>query len=164
MPWARPAGRIRHRGSLALESVPRSRPSGARASGKFFQNCPCIAVRVPVYYFFARGRSSAGRALDWQSRGQGFDPPRLHHREFKGLRDTEGLFSCQNTSLHKPIPTPTKSCTIYFPCLYIVCYPIAITSEARCSIWASGTTLITVCVPITCVNVNNIPKQPPLAR
>lgn len=43
-----PAGRIRHRGSLALESVPRSRPSGARASGKFFQNCPCIAVRVPV--------------------------------------------------------------------------------------------------------------------
>ena len=27
---------------------------------------------------FARGRSSAGRALDWQSRGQGFDPPRLH--------------------------------------------------------------------------------------
>ena len=32
---ARPAGRIRHRGSLALESAPRSRPSGARASGKF---------------------------------------------------------------------------------------------------------------------------------
>ena len=29
MPWARPAGQIRHRGSLALESVPRSRPSGA---------------------------------------------------------------------------------------------------------------------------------------
>ena len=27
----------------------------------------------------AWGRSSAGRALDWQSRGQGFDPPRLHH-------------------------------------------------------------------------------------
>ena len=45
---ARPAGRIRHRGSLALESAPRSRPSGARASGKFFQNCPCIVVRVPV--------------------------------------------------------------------------------------------------------------------
>ena len=28
------------------------------------------------------GRSSAGRALDWQSRGQGFDSPRLHHLHF----------------------------------------------------------------------------------
>src|SRR5690606_38364634 len=26
-----------------------------------------------------RGRSSAGRALQWHCRGQGFDPPRLHH-------------------------------------------------------------------------------------
>lgn len=25
------------------------------------------------------GRSSAGRAFDWQSRGHGFDPHRLHH-------------------------------------------------------------------------------------
>lgn len=25
------------------------------------------------------GRSSAGRALQWHCRGQGFDPPRLHH-------------------------------------------------------------------------------------
>ena len=24
------------------------------------------------------GRSSAGRALAWHARGQGFDPPRLH--------------------------------------------------------------------------------------
>ena len=34
----------------------------------------------------AWGRSSAGRALDWQSRGQGFDPPRLHHSTSYGLR------------------------------------------------------------------------------
>ena len=27
----------------------------------------------------AWGRSSAGRALQWHCRGQGFDPPRLHH-------------------------------------------------------------------------------------
>ena len=33
----------------------------------------------------ARGRSSAGRALDWQSRGQGFDSPRLHHCTFQLL-------------------------------------------------------------------------------
>ena len=58
-------------------------------------------------------------------------------------------------------PTPTKSCTIYFPCLYIVCYPIAITGAARCSIWASGTLPIIASTPITCVNVNSIPKQPP---
>ena len=49
----------------------------------------------------SRGRSSAGRALDWQSRGQGFDPPRLHHREFKGLRNPEGLF-------HAKIPRATN--------------------------------------------------------
>ena len=49
----------------------------------------------------SRGRSSAGRALDWQSRGQGFDPPRLHHRECKGLRNSEGLFSYQNISRYK---------------------------------------------------------------
>ena len=109
----------------------------------------------------SRGRSSAGRALDWQSRGQGFDPPRLHHRECKGLRSSEGLFSCQNTSRHKPIPTSTKSCTIYFPCLYIVCYPNAITSAARCFSWASGMLPIIASTTITCANVNNIPKQPP---
>ena len=33
----------------------------------------------PIVFPVAWGRSSAGRALDWQSRGQGFDPPRLHH-------------------------------------------------------------------------------------
>ena len=57
--------------------------------------------------------------------------------------------------------TPTNSCTIYFPCLYIVCYPNAITSVARCSSWASGTLPIIANAPITCINVNNIPKQPP---
>lgn len=28
---------------------------------------------------WVRGHSSAGRALRWQRRGQGFDPPWLHH-------------------------------------------------------------------------------------
>ena len=40
----RPAGRIGHRGPLALEPVPRPRPRRR----KFFRNCPCIAARVPV--------------------------------------------------------------------------------------------------------------------
>ena len=36
----------------------------------------------------AWGRSSAGRALEWHSRGQGFDPPRLHHETYmQGLTD-----------------------------------------------------------------------------
>ena len=121
-------------------------------------------VNFPYSISSSRGRSSAGRALDWQSRGQGFDSPRLHHRECKGLRYSGGLFSCQNTTGHKPIPTSTKSCTIYFPCLYIVCYPNAITSAARCTSWASGTLPIIASTPITCANVNNFPKQPPLAR
>ena len=40
----------------------------------------------PIVFPVAWGRSSAGRALDWQSRGQGFDPPRLHHSTSHGLR------------------------------------------------------------------------------
>ena len=107
----------------------------------------------------SRGRSSAGRALDWQSRGQGFDPPRLHHRECKGLQYYEGLFSCQNTSRRNPFHI-NKKLHNFFPCLYIVCWTNAIISVGRRSIWASGTSLITASTSITCINVNNIPKQP----
>ena len=67
----------------------------------------------------SRGRSSAGRALDWQSRGQGFDPPRLHHRECKGLRNSEGLFHAKtpraanttyvNKKLHNLFPMSVHS-------------------------------------------------------
>ena len=38
--------------------------------------------KLRIVSLVAWGRSSAGRALDWQSRGQGFDPPRLHHRRY----------------------------------------------------------------------------------
>jgi hypothetical protein len=34
--------------------------------------------RIPVFDVKYRGCSSAGRALEWHSRGRGFDPPRLH--------------------------------------------------------------------------------------
>ena len=33
-----------------------------------------------------RGRSSAGRALAWHARGQGFDPPCLHHIDTYGCK------------------------------------------------------------------------------
>ena len=32
-----------------------------------------------------RGCSSLGRALEWHSRGKGFDPPHLHHKSPKPL-------------------------------------------------------------------------------
>ena len=32
------------------------------------------------------GRSSVGRALEWHSRGQGFDSPRLHHGSVSAAR------------------------------------------------------------------------------
>tara|TARA_Y100000389_G_scaffold205139_1_gene263957 strand:+ start:22774 stop:24462 length:1689 start_codon:yes stop_codon:yes gene_type:complete len=35
--------------------------------------------------FFLRGYSSAGRALEWHSRGQRFDPAYLHFLKFKGV-------------------------------------------------------------------------------
>lgn len=39
----------------------------------------------------ARGISSVGRARDWQSRGQGFEPPILHHAFWR--RHLSPLFS-----------------------------------------------------------------------
>ena len=35
-----------------------------------------------IAQYVERGRSSAGRAPAWHAGGQGFDPPRLHHRKF----------------------------------------------------------------------------------
>ena len=32
-----------------------------------------------IFYSYQRGRSSVGRAFEWHSKGQGFDPPRLHY-------------------------------------------------------------------------------------
>ena len=61
-----------------------------------FQNkkkSPCNLFRcIDIIIFVAWGRSSAGRALDWQSRGQGFDPPRLHPRIFKNQKFASGSF------------------------------------------------------------------------
>ena len=38
----------------------------------------CIKV---CYYKTSTGISAAGSAFDWQSRGQGFDPPMLHQKK-----------------------------------------------------------------------------------
>ena len=71
------------------------------ANSKF----PLASPRIfPYSISSSRGRSSAGRALDWQSRGQGFDPPRLHHRECKAFGKPKAFFitihrASQNTAL-----------------------------------------------------------------
>lgn len=58
----------------------------------FFKFSLAFGRRFP--YSISRtawGRSSAGRALDWQSRGQGFDPPRLHPSEQPPSEQSEGV-------------------------------------------------------------------------
>ena len=42
--------------------------------------------------YIARGRSSAGRALEWHSRGQRFDPVRLHQSREMNFRFSAFLF------------------------------------------------------------------------
>ena len=39
------------------------------------------------------GRSSLGRALEWHSRGKGFDPPHLHHRSLGKPLVFQGFFA-----------------------------------------------------------------------
>ena len=51
-----------------------------------------ILTIVPV-----RGYSSAGRALDWQSRGQRFDPAYLHQKETVVERRLFSFFSAHNS-------------------------------------------------------------------
>ena len=45
------------------------------------------------------GRSSAGRALEWHSRGRGFDPHRLHHIALQAT----GLLGCRQAVRHRTL-------------------------------------------------------------
>ena len=88
---------------------------GKPASKRFNPKKVLASKKVfPYSISSSRGRSSAGRALDWQSRGQGFDPPRLHHRECKGLRNSEGLFHANTPRATNPIYT-NKKLNKFFP-------------------------------------------------
>ena len=58
-----------------LSMMPKNLLGCGPESFSFFSLHPLEASRIVTP---ARGRSSVGRALDWQSRGQGFDSPRLH--------------------------------------------------------------------------------------
>ncbi len=42
-------------------------------------------VQIMCYYNLAWGYSSVGRALEWHSRGQGFDSPYLHQTKKAGF-------------------------------------------------------------------------------
>ena len=65
-------------GVFDLVSIfPDCKPSLRRHDGRhngFFDLPANATIRVP------RGYSSVGRALDWQSRGQGFESPYLHQK------------------------------------------------------------------------------------
>jgi hypothetical protein len=39
-----------------------------------------MSVKYVIIIRLIRGCSSVGRALEWHSRGKGFDPPHLHQR------------------------------------------------------------------------------------
>ena len=68
-------------------------PCRSTARGNFFFKFS-LAIDPMFPYSISRtawGRSSAGRALDWQSRGQGFDPPRLHPSEQPPSEQSEGV-------------------------------------------------------------------------
>ena len=53
--------------------------------------------------FLSRGCSSVGRALGWQPRGQGFDPPQLHH-DFRGRTLKSGPFFPSTLRRGRPVP------------------------------------------------------------
>ncbi len=83
-PGARAAGAERARRGCGTEHGSRfPRPAAPRCRGRKKFKKVLASIRTFPYIISrtAWGRSSAGRALDWQSRGQGFDPPRLHPSE-----------------------------------------------------------------------------------
>ena len=57
-----------------------------------------LTIRVGPLHFLRSGwgRSSVGRAPEWHSGGQGFEPPRLHHPSF--LPPLAIKISCQPES------------------------------------------------------------------
>jgi hypothetical protein len=65
------AGRPRHRRRNPRDA------SCAIGGGGLVRRLPGAGTTQPAR---PRGRSSVGRALEWHSRGQGFDSPRLHHQ------------------------------------------------------------------------------------
>ena len=67
-----------------IEVLP-ARNSATCAKVVAFCSATCYNMPCPWGY------SSVGRALEWHSRGQGFDPPYLHHLPKRS--DRSGLFS-----------------------------------------------------------------------
>ena len=64
---------------VQLRLAQRRTTSGSGSTGS-------MTLRSSGYDLTPRGRSSAGRAPEWHSGGQGFDPPRLHRFRCQGRR------------------------------------------------------------------------------
>jgi hypothetical protein len=67
-----------------------------------------------------RARSSVGRALEWHSRGQGFDSPRVHQlseprfSELSGLIfQNDGLDGAQSVTANCPLEGPLRCRPLY---------------------------------------------------
>ena len=130
-----------------------------RGGESFSKNVLASAGEFPYSTFSHGGVAQLGERLTGSQEVRGSIPLVSTIVNAKAFGIPKAFFHVKHHAPQTP-PTPTKSCTIYIPCLYIVCYPNAIISVDRCFIWASGTLLITVGILITCINVNNIPKQP----
>src|SRR5262249_5754120 len=91
-PWGRDlSGLAQSRGVLLAQS-----PVAAYLSGPPAQT-PGPASRR------SWGRSSVGRAREWHSRGQGFDPPRLHQRENPARSKTKKFPIGDHSRLSSPV-------------------------------------------------------------
>ena len=75
-----------------------------------------------------RGRSSVGRALEWHSRGQGFDSPRLHRRGF--------LSSTAVAAWTRWVQIGAKSVSVLNGC--VVCGNSSVGRAQPCQGWGRG--------------------------
>ncbi len=65
----------------AIRGAPTALPCLQNANAHPPDVCPCDLSHARDILVLPRGRSSAGRARQSHCRGQGFEPPRLHHME-----------------------------------------------------------------------------------
>ena len=152
-PGARPAGYFGHRVSL-------SAPRRSTHRKIFSKIVLASAGEFPYSTFSHGGVAQLGERLTGSQEVRGSIPLVSTIVNAKAFGIPKAFFHAKTPRAANPTYA-TKSCTIYFPCLYIVCWTNAITSTPHWSIRASGASITSASTPISCANVNNIPKQPP---
>ncbi len=79
---------------------------------KFFKIFLDFLFKVCYSIFTVWGRSSAGRALEWHSRGQEFDPLRLHQKTIHHFDGSFFIFGEERTCESLRI-TKSVQCTVF---------------------------------------------------